>query len=573
MPLPYLSILVLLPLFGAILLGIMPEARQKDGVQLGLVIGVVTFLWSIATLMQMSPGTFHFQLVESYPWIESLGIKFALGIDGITYWLVFLTTLLTLVAMAFSHAQKVRPKTLIALILVVETALLGAFLSLDLILFFSFFELMLLPTYFMVAIWGGEGRRKAAAKFLIYTFAGSIFMLVGIIGLALQAKTAGGELTFGLTQIQVLAANGQLWAGTGDLQKWIFWSFAIALLVKTPSFPFHSWMPDFYAEAPIIGPMISSVMIKLGTFGFLRFCLPLFPEASVGAAPILLSLAAIGILYGAVVAIIQTDMRRMIAYSSVSHMGFVLLGIFSFTHAGIMGAGIQQFAHGISTGLLVLLVGYLLSRKQTTDYRSFGGLKANAPILAAIFLFAILGSVGLPSLNGFVGEFLALLGAFEAGFNGSYGFGAGFAILAVFGVVLAAAYLLYMFQRTFYGEVSEENQTFKDLRPQELFPALIFAAFVLWGGLQPTVFLRPTELSHQAARMMAIGKPGDRPMWEDKTLEIASKSGPNLGALVRVEASREVGVPVTSNFVVQPATLHAPVLGEKPDSKTAEADH
>jgi NADH-quinone oxidoreductase subunit M len=540
---PWLSLLVGLPFLGGIALMAMPDRSAKIPKMAAMAISGLTLLLSIVVLAQVKAETFHFQLLESADWIKPLGIKYILGIDGISYWMVLLTTLLSFVAVTFGHSINDRTKMFMGFLLLLESAMLGAFLSLDLILFFTFFELTLLPMFFLVNIWGGAGRKKAAAKFLIYTFAGSIFMLVGMVALAVQHREATGFLSFSILDIQASVASGQFWTNALQAQTWGFWAFAIALLIKTPAFPFHSWIPDTYSESPIVAPILSSVMVKLGTYGFLRFVLPLYPEATQQFAPVILALATIGILYGAVVATVQTDARKVIAYSSLSHMGFILLGIFSLTHAGMVGSGIQMFAHGISTALMLMTLGFLLLRKNTTDFAAFGGLKAKVPVMSFIFLVGMLGSVGLPGTNGFVGEFMALYGAFEAGIAQAFGINVGFAILSGIGVIIGAVYLLGMYRKLFLGPISAENETMADLHPRELGMAAIMAVLVLVGGLLPTLFFKPMEASTQATRLMATNPVGQRPVWTDATHEISMKP-------------EEAGSLLKNGQVIAPGRLH-----------------
>jgi NADH-quinone oxidoreductase subunit M len=368
--------------------------------------------------------------------------------------------------------------------------------------------------YFLISVWGGERRKYAAAKFFIYTFAGSIFMLVGMVALAYLHYRAAGSWSFSLVHIQAAVANGTLWAGALQAQTFIFWAFALAFLIKAPAFPFHTWLPDAYAESPVVGPILSSVMVKMGSYGLLRFCLPLFPDVLQRQIPILMALAVIGILYGGVLAAVQKDMRRMLAYSSLSHMGFVLLGIFSLDQLGLIGGSYQQLSHGITASAMFLLVGYLIQRRGTADFSAFGGLKAQMPTFAALFLISMLASVGLPGLNGFIGEFFALMGAFRSGFAGVAGLNTIYASLAGAGVVLAAVYLLYMYQQVFYGPITQPiNARLKDLKPWEMGLAGVLVFFMLWGGLAPSTFTRPMEASLAATRDMALLPKGERPTW------------------------------------------------------------
>ncbi len=526
-----LSVITFLPLLGVLGLFLLPESKAKSVKQTALVVSVLTFLVSLLVLFKFDGGSYAFQVSENHPWITQLGISYHLGIDGISLWLVLLTTFLSVIAVACSMKVDNRVRAFMACLLMLESAMLGSFLSLDLVLFFIFFEMTLLPMWLLINIWGGPNKGHAANKFLIYTFAGSIFMLVGIISLGyLQFKTTG-KLTFDIVLIQEQVAQGKLWANALQAEPFIFWAFAIALLVKTPAFPFHTWIPDTYAESPIAGPILSSVMVKMGTYGLLRFCLPLFPDALPHQIPYLVTLAVIGIVYGAILAAIQPDMRRVMAYSSLSHMGFVLLGIFSLTKIGMLGGAFQQLNHGITATILFLLIGYLYQRRGTTLFKDFGGIKAQMPIFATLFLIAMLSSLGLPGTNGFVGEFLALLGGFQAAYANQ--FSMGLIVVAVFGVVLAAVYMLYMFQRVFYGKITqEENKGLLDLTGTEIALAGILVVFIFWGGLAPNTFMRPMENSINATLKMSTAAPGFRPSWsEEYAVEAKKHSAPTTPRL------------------------------------------
>ncbi len=506
-----LSLITFLPLVGALLLFAVPEKKAAAVKRVAMLTAGITFQASLALIFKFDGESYGFQLVETWNWIPQLGISYRLGIDGISLWLVLLTTLLSVVAVGCSLKIDNRLRSFLACILVLETAMVGTFVSLDLVLFFVFFETTLIPMWILVNIWGGAKRAHAANKFLIYTFAGSIFMLVGIIGLAYLNFKSTGTLTFDLVAIQSQVASGQLWAGALQAEPFVFWAFAIAFLVKSPSFPFHTWIPDTYAESPIAGVILSSVMVKMGTYGFLRFCITLFPDVLRNQIPILITFAVIGIVYGAAIAAVQADVRRVMAYSTLSHMGFVLLGIFSLTRIGVMGGALQQLNHGISTGLLFLLIGYFYQRRGSTLMSDMGGLKSQMPIFAALFLIAMLSSVGLPGLNGFVGEFLVLLGAFQSAYLSQ--FSIGLVVVAVFGVVLSAVYLLYMFQRMFYGQVSDENRSLPDIKGPEIALAGVLIVFVFWGGLAPNTFIRPMQASVDASLLMSQNPAGKRPVW------------------------------------------------------------
>ena len=551
-----LSLIVFLPLIGALLMMLLPKEQERTHKWLALGFSVGTFLVSCSLIPKFQSESFHFQMVEFIPWIKDLGINYHLGLDGISFWLILLTTFLSVIATWFSFYVDRRVKLYFICLLILETAMLGVFVSLDMILFYTFFEASLVPMWLLISIWGGERRTYAGLKFFIYTFAGSIFMLIGIIALAnLYGQVTGGPISFSLIDIQREVAAGNLWANAIHLQPWIFWSFAIAFLVKCPAFPFHTWLPDAHVEAPTAGSVIlAGVLLKMGTYGFLRFCLPLFPDTIASQVPIIMALAVIGIIYGAIVAAVQPDWKKLVAYSSVAHMGFVLLGIFSLTHTGMMGGSMQQLNHGISTGALFLLIGLVYERRHTRMFKNFGGLKAQMPIYSAIFLIVMLSSVGLPGTNGFIGEFMAMLGAFEASYARAFGLNLWFIVIAAFGVVLAAVYLLYMFQQVFYGKNDNpENQRLRDIKPWEIAMCGTLLLFIFWGGLYPKTFLKPMEASIGAARMMAINPIGQRPSWANSAHEIDADM--NLMA---------------NGQLIAPANLHFPLEQPTGDEVAAE---
>lgn len=511
-----LSLTVFAPAIGAILLGFMPNNNPKGIRYAALGISLVTFLISLLMVFAKFTGaTHHFQLVEKIKWIERAGINYHMGVDGISIWLILLTTFLTVISIWFSFYVNDRVKQYMISLLVLETAMLGVFTSLDMILFYSFFEASLVPMWLLISIWGGQNRRYAGFKFFLYTFAGSIFMLLGMIMMAWLNREVTGAWSFSMIDIQSNVANGKLWASAMALQPWLFWAFAIAFLVKCPAFPFHTWLPDAHVEAPTAGSVIlAGVLLKMGTYGFLRFVLPFFPDVLPQMVVPIMVLAVIGILYGAIVAAVQPDVKKLVAYSSVAHMGFVLLGIFSLTHVGMMGGAMQQLNHGISTGALFLLIGLIYERRHTRMFSEFGGLKKQMPIYSAIFLIVMLSSVGLPGTNGFIGEFMAMFGAFQAANAGMNGLNLWYAVLAGSGVILAAVYLLWMFQKVFYGpNTNPENQRLKDIKPWEIAMASTFVLFIFWGGFYPNTFLKPMEKAITATRMMAQNPVGQRPTW------------------------------------------------------------
>ena len=567
-----LSLVTFLPLFGAVLLMLMPQENLKLLRGLSLLTSVVAFLGSLWLLYSFVGHTYHFQFNEFVPWIDSLGIHYRVGLDGISIWLYVLTTFLTVISIAFSWYVKERVKAYMVAMLILETAMLGVFAATDMILFYTFFEATLIPMWLLISIWGGQRRIYAGLKFFIFTFAGSIFMLVGMIALALLNRDVTGQLSFSIVDIQSNVANGELWKTAIHLQAWIFWAFAISFLIKCPAFPFHTWLPDAHVEAPTAGSVIlAGVLLKMGTYGFLRFCLPMFPDVIRDQVPAIMILAVIGILYGAIVSAMQPDVKKLIAYSSVAHMGFVLLGIFSLTHSGVMGGAMQQLNHGISTGALFLLVGLIYERRHTRLFSEYGGLKRVMPIYAAIFLIVMLSSVGLPGTNGFVGEFLAMMGAFEAANANMFGLNVTYAVLAGAGVILAAVYLLWMFQKMFYGPVTNpENARLKDLKQWEIALCIPLIILIFWGGFAPNTFLNPMEASLSAARQMALNPAGQRPTWNDLSLEIDAK-----GNLARVQPRKPENLvdPIQVVEQIAPANLHFPYPEPTLSEEAAPAAH
>lgn len=518
-----MSLVIWMPLFGAAFLMLVPKdfvAVHRYG---ALVTSMLAFVASLSLYGAFSGGTFHFQMVEAVPWISSLGIQYEVGVDGISLWLVMLTTFITIIAVWFSFYVGHRAKEFMVYLLVLETAMLGVFCALDLVLFYVFFEATLVPMYFLIAIWGGEDKKYASVKFFLYTFLGSIFMLIAIVALYFISAEKLGRGTFDLVALQSLAAHGDLAAL--PIQLWLFAAFAVAFAVKVPFWPVHTWLPDAHTEAPTAGSIIlAAVMLKMGTYGFLRFCLPLFPDATIQAAPLLMGLAVVGIIYGAVMAAVQHDWKRLVAYSSVSHLGFVMLGLFSLTHNGFTGSVLQSVNHGISTGALFLMVGMIYERRHTRLFSEYGGLKRQMPMFATLFLIVTLSSVGLPSMNGFIGEFLCMLGAFQAGFEGRAGIPIWIPVAAGGGVVLAAVYLLWMFQKVFYGRNDNpENKKLRDIKPWEQLLCWSLVLFVFWIGLYPKTFTEKMEASLNGLRHQVLQQPGLRPQWADTGVDVNSR--------------------------------------------------
>jgi len=479
----------LLPVAGALVVLLVGNAdgRRNGFIRwLTLVVAVATFAVTVMVWAGFDGASSEFQFVERYPWIPTFGIDYYLGVDGISLLLVVLTSFLTPIALLSSWGSIDRKvKEFSVFMLVLEAAMIGVFVSLDLFLFYVFWDAMLVPMYFLIGIWGYDQRIYAAIKFMLYTMAGSVLMLVAILGLAYLHSAATGTYSFDLLKLYTLDIPPQT-------QAWFFLAFTVAFAIKVPLFPFHTWLPDAHVQAPTAGSVIlAGVLLKMGTYGLLRFSFPLFPDAAAYFAPVLAVLAVIGIVYGALVAMVQPDMKKLVAYSSVSHLGFVVLGICAMNLQGVQGAIYQMLAHGVSTGGLFLLVGMLSDRRHTRLISEFGGLKAVVPRLTGAFMIITLASIGLPGLNGFVGEFLIMLGAFR--------WDARFVVVAGLGVILSAVYMLWMFQRVYYGEVThQENITLRDLLPREWAAVvpLCVVAFVM--GVFPTLFLRPMEASVDA---------------------------------------------------------------------------
>jgi NADH-quinone oxidoreductase subunit M len=490
-----LSVLVFFPACGV--LALLP-LRSDDRVwirRLALTISLLEFGFSLWLLRNMRIGTGGYQFQEFATWIHFPPINYHLGVDGISLFLVLLTTFLTPVSILASwNSISHRVKEFFIMLLLLEVGVVGVFLSLDLFLFFLFWEVMLIPMAFLIGIWGHERRIYAAVKFVLYTMAGSILMLVGIIWLYNATGTfdlAGFHNTrFDVYGIQELLQAGALSLSPRN-EMLLFLSFFVAFAIKVPLFPLHTWLPDAHVEAPTAGSvMLAGVLLKMGTYGMMRFCLPLFPEASHKAAPWVAALAIIGIIYGALVAMVQPNLKKLVAYSSVSHLGFVVLGIFAFNNISMQGAVYQMLAHGISTGALFLLVGMLYDRRHTFEMTEFGGLATPMPKLAAFFLFVTLSSLGLPMLNGFVGEYLILLGTYLAHWN--------WAAWAATGVILSACYLLWAYQRVFFGVVThDKNRTLPDISNRENGILLAMALVTLWMGIGSAYITRRTAGSAQ----------------------------------------------------------------------------
>ncbi|RPH92789.1 NADH-quinone oxidoreductase subunit M [candidate division KSB1 bacterium] len=474
-----LSLCIAIPALTALLILLIPRASEQAARWLALFGTLAAFVVSLVMYANFRVGEAGFQMVEKYPWVSSLGIDWHLGVDGISLFLILLTTLLSVLCILGSWSgitERVREFHFFFLLL--EAGMVGVFSALDLFLFYVMWEVMLVPMFFLIGVWGGARRIYATIKFFLFTMAGSVLMLVGILYVYFHTTDpATGGHTFNL-----LLATEQSQFPMG-IQTWLFLAFALAFAIKVPLFPLHTWLPDAHTEAPTAGSVIlAGVLLKMGTYGFLRFCLPMFPMATMQFVPWISWLAIIGILYGAMVAMVQKDIKKLVAYSSVAHLGFVMLGMFALNIEGLTGSLLQQINHGISTGALFLLVGVIYERRHTRLAADYGGIAKVMPIYASLFMIIALSSIGLPGLNGFVGEFLILLGTFAS--NAMY------AVLGTAGIILAAIYLLWMYQRVFFGQITnEENLKLKDVNLREGFIIGVLVVLAIWIGVYPDPFL------------------------------------------------------------------------------------
>ncbi len=467
------SVLLLLPLLGALVVALCKSEERVKWI--ALFTTGLTLILSLFLLLKFDPSKVGFQFVDYGSWLPSFSIKYKVGIDGLSLVMVIMTTLLTFVAVpsAWNYISK-RRRLFYSLLLLLETAMIGVFVSLDLLLFYIFWEAMLIPMSLIIGIWGGERRIYSALKFFIYTFAGSIFLLVGLVVLVIYYSNLTGTFTFDFTQLSSLKLPL-------ELQKWLFWAFFIAFAVKVPVFPFHTWLPDAHVEAPTPGSVIlAGVLLKMGTYGFLRFSLPLFPQAYKMYAPIIFALGVVAIVYTALVALVQEDVKKIVAYSSVSHMGFVMIGLFSLTVQGIEGAIFQMLSHGLVSGALFFVVGIIYERLHSREVSRMGGLASLAPKLATLAMLFTMANVGLPGTSSFIGEFLTILGAFKASWV--------VASLMALGVIFGAAYMLYMYRNVFFLE--PKVLLFKDLDLRELLSLSLLAFLVIWWGFNPEFIMK-----------------------------------------------------------------------------------
>jgi len=472
-----LTLLTFLPAVGALIMLLFMRGRASAYKATALVTSLFTLALSVYLYTQFNTDTAAFQFQENFLWIESFGIRYHVGVDGISMLLIMLTSFLSVIAIIGSwNYVKQRELAFFMSLLFLETGMIGVFTAMDLFLFYVFWEIQLIPMYFIIGIWGGERRIYAAIKFFLYTFAGSVLMLVAILAIVFWYSQNGGAITFDILELQQAGFSS-------NIQFWGFLAFFVAFAIKVPMFPVHTWLPDAHVEAPTAGSVIlAGILLKMGVYGMIRFCIGFFPEASVDAIPIVLILSVIAIVYGAAVSLVQPDMKKLVAYSSVSHMGFVTAGLFAFNLQGIEGSILQMINHGILTGALFQMVGFFYERTHTRQIKDYGGMARPLPVAAAFFSLFVLGSLGLPGLNGFVGEFLILLGVFQ--------YAKVYAVVASIALILGAAYLLWMYQRTMFQELTNERWlSLKDLNLREIVTLVPLAAAAIFIGLYPAPLL------------------------------------------------------------------------------------
>jgi NADH-quinone oxidoreductase subunit M len=540
---PILSLIAYIPLLGALLLLFVGRERLAAIRNLAFAFSLGSFALSLLLPFNYDQTTAAVQFTERVTWIPSIGVSYFLGLDGISLWLVLLTTFLSPIGVLCSYESiKHRAKEFYIFLLVLETGMLGVFLALDFFLFYVFWEVMLVPMYFLIGVWGSDRRLYSAIKFFLYTLFGSVVMLLGILAVYFYAGGQLGHSTFDVLELMKVAYPHtpiiSLLGLSLSFQDLVWLAFALSFAIKVPMFPFHTWLPDAHTDAPTAGSVIlAGVLLKMGTYGFLRFNLPMFPEASQHFVPLVFVLSIIAIIYGAMVCMVQPDMKRLIAYSSVSHMGFVMLGMFAFNEQGVQGSLLQMINHGLSTGGLFLIVGLIYDRRHTRLISELGGLSRQMPIYATLFAIIMFASMGLPGLNGFIGEFLILIGAFQV----RWWWGA----FAVTGIILGAAYMLWLYQRTMFGEITnDKNKNLPDLDAREMATLLPIIAFCFWIGLYPAPFLKAMEASvanviqtvekgaegkEFGAKALAAGQPATRPFVEQ-----------SIGQIGRIERSASV---------------------------------
>jgi NADH-quinone oxidoreductase subunit M len=517
-----LNLIVYLPLAGALLIMAFVNKDNSKALKYGAtVVAGVDFLLSIPLWFLYKPGGAEFQFATQFDWIPSVGVQYLFGVDGFSVLLILLTTLLGFIAVYCSFtAITEREKEYYVFLLLLQTGMLGVFCALDFILFYVFWEVMLVPMYFLIGVWGGPRRLYAAIKFFLYTLVGSVLMLVGILTLyfynagglaAVGLEGLGNEATFSIPHLFTIAPF--IPAG---VQFWVFLAFFVGFAIKVPMFPFHTWLPDAHVEAPTAGSVIlAAVLLKMGTYGFVRLALPILPNATVEAVGWVGALSIIAIIYGALVAMAQKDMKKLVAYSSVSHMGFVMLGMFALNDAGLRGSILQMLNHGVSTGALFLLVGIVYERRHNRMIAEYGGLAKVMPLYATFFLIITMSSIGLPTLNGFIGEFTILIGAYNHSWV--------WALFAASGIVLGAAYMLWLYQRVFFGELSnEKNKDLPDLNRREQWTLIPLIIVAFWIGLYPKPFFeRMAPTVDRVLERVAVAMPGEAESAAAQVAEIA----------------------------------------------------
>ncbi|CAB1060010.1 NADH-ubiquinone oxidoreductase chain M (EC [Olavius sp. associated proteobacterium Delta 1] len=525
---PILTLLIFIPIAGIGLLTLIPAANTRAIRFTTLGVAGLNQLLALTLLFGFDPTTYKMQFAESAAWIPEIGVTYVLGVDGMSLLLLLLTTFVALISVSCSwSAVEKQVKGFMICLLLMETGMIGVFVSLDLILFFLFWEIGLIPMYFLIGIWGGQRKLYATLKFFLYTIFGSVFMLVGIMALYYAHGQTTGEYTFSL--LKLYAVNYPY-----NLQFWVFLAFFLGFAIKVPVFPFHTWLPDAHVEAPTAGSVIlAGVLLKMGTYAFLRFNLPLLPSASIAFTPFILILSVVGIIYGAFLALAQQDIKKLVAYSSVSHLGFVMAGIFALNQQGIDGGILQMINHGISTGALFLIVGMIYERRHTRRIEDFGGLARVMPVFAAFVLVVVFSSIGLPGTNGFIGEILILIGVFKANVLA--------AVLATTGIILAAVYMLWMYQRVIFGKITHPaNEELKDLNGREIITLASIVLLILWIGIYPKPFLRLTSAgtSHLVstvqqkhaqtqAQRVAIRVQGQA-VWVSTSYRTGNRQNPNI---------------------------------------------
>ena len=489
MPANILSILIFFPILLAIPVFFFKKENETLIKAYTIIVSLITFVISLFLYFSFDPNNADYQFVEKFQWIQGFNTNYYLGMDGISLLLIVLTTfIMPLCIIASWNTIKDKIKVYYPLLLMLEGALIGVFLSLDLILFYVFWEFILIPMYFLIGIWGSDNRVYATVKFFLYTMFGSVLLLIGIVWLTYLSLPALGQYSTDIVLLQQASVSLPI-----NTQIYLFILFTLSFLIKVPLFPFHTWLPDAHVQAPTAGSVIlAALLLKMGTYGLIRFSLPLFPGAFIKLTPYIAVLAVIGIVYGALLSIVQKDMKKLVAYSSVSHLGFIVLGIFALTQEAVQGSVIQMINHGLSTGALFLIVGMIYERRHTKEIAKFGGLMKVMPVFSVIFLIVVFSSIGLPGLNGFIGEFLVLIGSFNSvNLGSSY-----YVIISTTAVILAAVYLLWLYQRVMLGPIeNEDNRNLKDINKWELASIIPILVFIVWIGIQPNTFLKITENS------------------------------------------------------------------------------